>query len=1161
MAPTRGSNRTTARGASAVARSRRTPRVVPPSDRVTRSRTAVNQHPPPPMPTAGGGAAPQPPAAAPGDQALGTSGEGGVPVSTSTTVPDTAAPPHVSVSSDVVTPPPAARAQPSEGSFLAAVPPAPPSSSSDNIRALNALLMAEREQHERQVAEQTRELEALRARLTQQPSAAPPAAAPLDLDSIVAGAVRAALSVPQQQVAPPPPPSAPVLIPGVPADVAAAARTAVITPTHPAYGLSVDRLLELRAAKPTGEKPRLTLSLDAATDVTTAVASFRPWELQLQSKFTKDFAVFLTDREKVEYAMRFISGKLLTALEGWFCDPSTTVTYDGFLNEVKTSIGFDNQRASARRALEKLVQGSDDVTTYFNNLRFQWNLGNVPLRDRVSKFVASLRRDISVALDSVDFGDDLYQALEAARRVENAQLQRNLELSRTNATTSAPLPFQQRKSFGPKFNRPQDYRGPNIPLKAPSTTPTPPIPSSGSPPLKESSGRPGKFDIPSDAEHKFNERFPRCAQKPDGWLGPWWDPEINPKKLSEADQRLLYSQRRCWRCRGSGHRVGDACCPHEDGTSAARRAIKPQLAVITAQDPTTQGVSTSINSDGEVCNDVCIPPPHLHQISLSSLSSPEPVTKAILQHGRHLVLNGNINQFQARSLVDNGSEATLISGPLADKLSLPLYSLKRNIPLVNASKRLHSVITQATVFPYQLNQGDGSHSEYLIAYIAPIPTYDVILGDPWLRTHDPTISFADRIVTFNARICRDMGCLPQGKKCTIRAEDFIEPPPPPTSSTSPSPEIESISASAYLRAASQPHNSAYMVFCEGAQATVCTISVNATFTKDDLNTHLAGPPQYTLTDILQRLPTEVQDFADVFSREDADTLPPHRPGIDHEIHIIPGSTLPTTRNYRPHSQPEQEAIAKQVRELNARGYIRPSNSSVCSPLLCVSKPGGGIRVCTDLRAINDITIKSRFPIPLLQDILNLLILALWFSKFDIIHAFNRIRMAPGHEYLTSFICRLGQFEWLVMPFGACNAPATFQSFINSIFFDILDKYVTAYLDDILVFSTSWEEHVKHVREVLSRLRHAQLNLDIDKTELFVHKVKYLGVIISRDGISMDPSKIQAIQEWKQPTSVLDVQSFLGFVNHYRRFAPNFATLAKPLYKLTEGKVVRSQKNR
>lgn len=1151
-----------------------TRRVVAPSDRVTRSRaipSQVSTVPPPVTGEAISAAAPRVEPLPPPPLQTTEAGQEERPVTDD--VPSRRPPPPTAHTIASPSPPlvPTQLPQPEPGSLLAAIPPAPATPSADpeaNARALNALLMAEREQHERDMAAQRHELETLRAQLRPPPTTLPAAQAtlptPVDIDAIVAAAVRATTAAISTSTNVPPayqqaPPSAP-LIPGVPVDVVAAARAAIVDPMHPAYGMTLDKLLDKRSTKPTGEKPRITLSLDSAEDVTTAVASFRPWELQLQSKFLTDFAIFLTDREKVEYAMRFISGKLLTALEGWFCDPSTTeITYAAFLNEIKTSIGFNNQRASARRALEKLTQGSDDVTTYFNNLRFHWNLGDIPLHDRVRKFVASLRRDISIALDSVDFGDDLYRALEAARRVENAQLQRNLELSRTSIQSSSNSSFTSRK-FGPKF-RGSDFKSMDKTFASskppvPHTPTLTPFPDTSMP--KDISAKPTKFDIPSEADLKFNERFPRCAKKPEGWQGPWWDPEINPRKLSESDQRLLYSQRRCWRCRGSGHRVGDPCCPHEDGTSAARRSTKPaQLASITANDPTAQGVTTTINSDGEVCNDVCSPPPSLSYISLSTLSTSVPLTKTVLTRGRHLVLKGQIHSeghnYTIRCLVDNGSEATLMSGEVAGQLHLPLYSLSRNIPLVNASKQLHSVISKATVFSFTLGEGHNIHNEYLVAYVAPVPTYTIILGDPWLRSHDPAISFTQRTLTFAAQ-CRTLGCIKETLKCTIKAEDFDGPPlrkeiavydnqvqqdstTLPISPTRPTAtddsDIQYVSASTFLRAAAHPRNTAYMILPDGSQVMVCTIVVNANFSDADLDTHLTGPPQYSQAEIVQRLPTQLRDFADVFSREAADTLPPHRPGVDHEIHLIPNAKPPQTRNYRPHSKREQEAITKQIRELHSKGYIRPSNSSICSPLLCVSKPGGGIRVCTDLRAVNDITIKTRFPIPLLQDILNLLILALWFTKFDIIHAFNMIRMAPGFEHLTSFICRLGQFEWLVMPFGACNAPATFQSFINSIFFDILDKYVTAYLDDILVFSSNWEDHIKHVREVLTRLRRAQLNLDIDKSEFFVHEVKYLGVIISQNGVSMDPSKIQAIQEWKQPSSVLDVQSFLGFVNHYR----------------------------
>lgn len=209
-------------------------------------------------------------------------------------------------------------------------------------------------------------------------------------------------------------------------------------------------------------------------------------------------------------------------------------------------------------------------------------------------------------------------------------------------------------------------------------------------------------------------------------------------------------------------------------------------------------------------------------------------------------------------------------------------------------------------------------------------------------------------------------------------------------------------------------------------------------------------------------------------------------------------------------------------------------------------------MCVDYRALNAITKKNRYPIPNINETLTRLNKAKIFTKLDVVVAFNKIRIKEGYKHLTSFNIRFGQYEYLVMPFGLCNAPATFQSYINSLVLDYLDQFCTAYLDDVLVYSKNKEEHIEHVNKVLKRLKDRGLQLDIDKCEFNVKTVKYLGLIVGVNGIQMDPEKVEAILNWEVPASVKDVQAFLGFVNFYRRFIRHFSRLSRPLTELTKG---------
>lgn len=208
-----------------------------------------------------------------------------------------------------------------------------------------------------------------------------------------------------------------------------------------------------------------------------------------------------------------------------------------------------------------------------------------------------------------------------------------------------------------------------------------------------------------------------------------------------------------------------------------------------------------------------------------------------------------------------------------------------------------------------------------------------------------------------------------------------------------------------------------------------------------------------------------------------------------------------------------------------------------------------MRISQDYRGLNMVTIKNRYPLPLSRETLDSISTAKFFTKLDVIAAFNRVRIAEGHEWMTAFTSRFGLHEMLVTPFGLCNAPATFQNYINHVLHNALDDYCTAYLDDVLIYSRTREEHTKHVSEIIRRLGEAGLQLDIDKSEFYTKKTKYLGLVISTEGLSMDPEKIKAIVTWNAPTTVKELQQFLGFANFYRRLIRNYSGEIEPLTRL------------
>lgn len=190
--------------------------------------------------------------------------------------------------------------------------------------------------------------------------------------------------------------------------------------------------------------------------------------------------------------------------------------------------------------------------------------------------------------------------------------------------------------------------------------------------------------------------------------------------------------------------------------------------------------------------------------------------------------------------------------------------------------------------------------------------------------------------------------------------------------------------------------------------------------------------------------------------------------------------------------------------------------------------------------------KFRYPLPLVPSALEQLCTARFFTKLDLRNAYNLIRIPEGGEWKTAFSTTSGHYEYRVMPFGLVNSPSVFQAFINDVFRDMLNRWVIVYIDDILIFSENYPEHVQHIRTVLQRLINHQLYAKLEKCEFHQTSMSFLGYIISAEGIAMDDSKVQAVLKWPRPSTVKELQRFLGFANFYRRFISNFSLTAAPL---------------
>jgi hypothetical protein len=333
---------------------------------------------------------------------------------------------------------------------------------------------------------------------------------------------------------------------------------------------------------------------------------------------------------------------------------------------------------------------------------------------------------------------------------------------------------------------------------------------------------------------------------------------------------------------------------------------------------------------------------------------------------------------------------------------------------------------------------------------------------------------------------------------------------------------------------------------------LCTIFVTQNESKESINESELplnpielNPAPRSVNEHEERI---IQEYKDVFAPIPKG-LPPER-AHDHRIELLPNSQPISKPAYRL-AATELDELKRQLDKLLEHGHIRPSKSPYGSPVLFVKKKNGEMRMCVDYRALNNITVKNSYPLPRIDELLNRLSLAKYFSKIDLASGYHQVRVNPDDVMKTAFRTRYGSYEFLVLPFGLCNAPSTFMHMMQDVLGEYLDVFVIVFLDDILIFSNDLEDHKHHVNLVLEKLRENKLYAKLEKCEFMRKTIDFLGFTISETGLAMSEDKVKSILSWPTPTSAKQLRSFLGLAGFYRQFITMFSDTCSVLNELLQ----------
>ena len=484
-----------------------------------------------------------------------------------------------------------------------------------------------------------------------------------------------------------------------------------------------------------------------------------------------------------------------------------------------------------------------------------------------------------------------------------------------------------------------------------------------------------------------------------------------------------------------------------------------------------------------------------------------------------LCLTGLLHNYPARMLIDSGSTHDFVAAEFVQRHNILTQDDSEETLKVVLADGSTSMRPLQKTRRLKLMIGADCEERGFIVY--PLSRYDAVLGKPWLSHNNPLINYRTNEVHLGGQMSTN------SKPVIARSQ------PQAISVRSDGPLAENLFISA-KRARKELRNGATgiiaMVYTAEAESDVTEYRIDVTGREREQLQHLLDEYQAILP---KSLPTK---------------LPPNR-YVDHEIDVVPGSCPPSRAAYRL-PKPELDEMQRQLTSLLEKGFIEPSKSPYGAPVFFVKKADKSLRMVCDWRDLNRITIKNKACLPNADDLFDVIQGSSYFSKLDLHSGYNQVRIHDDDVHKTAINTPFGHFHFRVMGFGLTNAPATFQTLMNDILRPYLRKFVVVFLDDILIFSSTWNDHLEHIRTVFEALRQNQLYCKPVKCQFGSKEIPFLGHRISGSSIAPDPEKLKAVTDWPCPGSVSEVRSFLGFANYFRRYIDHYSDISGPLEEVS-----------